>query len=111
MSNVTTVTAVQKCFHRELSGLRAAHLNQRVVVTGGMDDGFNIRDEVLCGILYLIVLTLFSFQVLEYNGSTWSEKKEKMTMGHRSHAIIEVNLPALCPTRGNLNQHTEKRHN
>ena len=51
MSSVTTITAVQKCFHRTLFGLRAAHLNQRVVVTGGKDDEINASDEVLCGIL------------------------------------------------------------
>merc|ERR1719507_16514 len=47
---------------RALIVLRAAHLNQRVVVTGGkeLDDEDNARDEVL-----------------EYDGSTWSEKKEK----------------------------------
>ena len=39
-------------------GLRAAHLNQQVVVTGGNNDGKNIRDEVLCGILKLIVFYL-----------------------------------------------------
>ena len=59
MSSVTTDTAVQKCFHRRLRfglvSLRAAHLNQRVVVTGGQDDGAKNRDEVLCAILYLIV--------------------------------------------------------
>ena len=58
MSSVTTITAVQKCFHRRLQGLRAAHLNQRVVVIGGQDDEYNVRDEVLRGVLYLIVLFL-----------------------------------------------------
>ena len=38
-------------FPRALHGLRAAHLNQQVVVTGGKDDDYNYRDEVLCGIL------------------------------------------------------------
>ena len=42
-------------FPRALSYLRAAHLNQQVVVTGGYDDGAddgrNYDDEVLCGIL------------------------------------------------------------
>ena len=36
-------------FPRALFGLRAAHLNQQVVVTGGYDGRSN-RDEVLCGI-------------------------------------------------------------
>ena len=103
MSSVTTVTAVQKCFHRGLWGLRAAHLNHRVVVAGGRDDGDNYRDEVLCGILHLIVLKLFSLQVLEYDGSTWSEKKERMEIKRMNHAIVEANLPTLCSTTGNLN--------
>ena len=38
-------------FPRAKDGLRAAHLNQQVVVTGGDDGGTNYRDEVLCGIL------------------------------------------------------------
>ena len=37
-------------FPRALTGLRAAHLNQQVVVVGGLD-GSKDRDEVLCGIL------------------------------------------------------------
>ena len=32
---VSPLTAVQKCFNRGLYALRAAHLNQRVVVAGG----------------------------------------------------------------------------
>ena len=48
---MSPLTAVQKCFHRAMYFLRAAHLNQRVVVTGGKDDERNSRDEVLCGIL------------------------------------------------------------
>ena len=40
-----------------LAHLRAAHLSQQVVVTGGVD-GTNIRDEVLCGILLLVVFYL-----------------------------------------------------
>ena len=42
----TPLTYVQKCFHRPLIGLGAAHLNQKVVVTGGRDAGGNARDEV-----------------------------------------------------------------
>ena len=83
-------------------GLRAAHLNQRVVVAGGYGDG-SYRDEVLCGILYLIVLNLYSLQVLEYDGSTWSEKKERMQIPGYAHAIVEANLPDLCSAKGNLN--------
>ena len=41
-------------FPRALAGLRAAHLNQQMVVTGGYD-GRKYRDEVLCGIFSLIV--------------------------------------------------------
>ena len=43
-------------FPRALFWLKAAHLNQQVVVTGGLD-GNNI-DEVFCGILKLIVFYL-----------------------------------------------------
>ena len=44
-----------------MQGLRAAHLNQQVVVTGGDDGGTNYRDEVLCGILKLFVFYLAFF--------------------------------------------------
>ena len=40
-----------------MRSLKAAHLNQQVVVTGGFD-GANARDEVLCGSLELIVFFL-----------------------------------------------------
>ena len=40
-----------KFFPRGLNDLKAAHLNQQVVVTGGNDNGWKKRDEVLCGIL------------------------------------------------------------
>ena len=53
--------------------------------------------------LCLIVLNLFSLQVLEYDGSTWSEKKETMKIARSYHATVEVNLPALCSATGNLN--------
>ena len=92
---MSPLTAVQKCFHRKLYFLRAAHLNQRVVVVAG--------DKVLTGILYLIVLNLYSLQVLEYDGSTWSEKKERMQIPGYAHAIVAANLPALCSAMGNLN--------
>jgi len=68
---------------RRLVSLRAAHLNQRVVVTGGLDDQGNVRDEVL-----------------EYDGSAWSEKKETMQTGRWLHAIVAANLPSLCSAMG-----------
>jgi len=68
---------------RRLAGLRAAHLNQRVVVTGGKDDGRNYRDEVL-----------------EYDGSTWSKKKETLQTPRSLHTIVAANLPALCSATG-----------
>ena len=37
-------------FPRVFVSLRAALLNQKVIVIGGRDDGGNNRDEVLCGI-------------------------------------------------------------
>jgi len=61
---------------RASGGLRAAHLNQQVVVTGGFNDGSNFRDEVL-----------------QYNPSNniWSQigslKKKRA-----GHAITEVYL-------------------
>jgi len=68
---------------RALIILRAAHLNQRVVVTGGTVDRSKGRNEVL-----------------EYDGSTWSEKKETMQTGRWLHAIVAANLPSLCPAMG-----------
>ena len=48
---------ISKFFSRALQGLRAAHLNQQLVVTGGNDNEGNKRDEVLCGIYKLVVFT------------------------------------------------------
>ena len=45
---------VQCAFPRAVYGLRAARLNQQVVVVGGADRGI-YRDEVLCEILLLIM--------------------------------------------------------
>jgi len=67
---------------RGLIGLRAARLNQRVVVAGG-HDGRKARAEVL-----------------EYNGSAWSKKKETMTTGRFGHAIVAANFPSLCSAMG-----------
>ena len=45
-------SSVLLIFPRTLAGLRAAHINQQVVVVGGWDgDNSRVRDEVLCGIL------------------------------------------------------------
>ena len=51
----------------------------------------------------IFILYLIPLQVLEYDGSTWTEKKETMTTARYSHAIVEVNLPTLCSATGNLN--------
>ena len=45
-------------FPRARGSLRAAHVNQQILVTGGKGDDFKKRDEVLCGILQLIVFYL-----------------------------------------------------
>ena len=47
---IICLSSVLLIFPRVLYGLRAAHLNQKVVVVGGYD-GSKARDEVLCGIL------------------------------------------------------------
>jgi len=69
---------------RALSGVRAAHLNQQVVVTGGRD-GSNERDEVL-----------------QYNIETgaWTQMDKKMRIPRTDHAIVEVNLANLCAASG-----------
>ena len=52
-----------------------------------------------------VVLHAFlSLQVLEYNGSTWSERKERLEKGRANHAIVEANLSSFCPAKGDLNQ-------
>ena len=45
------IFSAESIFPRDMVGLRAAHLNQQVVVTGGEDGGGNYRYEVLHGIL------------------------------------------------------------
>jgi len=65
---------------RALMGLRAAHLNQQVVVTGGNNDGKNIRDEVL-----------------QYNveAGRWTQIG-KLKRRRVEHAVTEANLGAVC---------------
>ena len=46
LSKLICLSSVLFIFPRALKGLRAAHLNQQVVVTGGADNGRNARDEV-----------------------------------------------------------------
>ena len=52
-------------FPRTLTGLRAAHLNGRVVVTGGYkgneDEELFVGDEVLFGILLIMIILRFRF--------------------------------------------------
>ena len=62
LSKSLCLSSVAIFFRRGLTGLRAALLNQQVVVTGGKYDG-NVRDEVLCGILYLIMRSFFGSEI------------------------------------------------
>merc|ERR1712037_711588 len=76
---------------RGLFGLRAAHLNQRVVLIGG-GDGSKYRDEVL-----------------EYDTETWAEiGRIKIPRGY-GHAIVGANLGAICPATGNLKEKLDTR--
>ena len=86
-----------------LYGLRAALLNQHLIVVGGSEGRYSYTDEVLCGILYLVMITLTS-QVFQYDNKSgqWSEMDQKMERGRYYHAIVEANLRAVCPV-GNLN--------
>ena len=67
-------------------------------------DGRNYRDEVLCGILKLVMITII-LQVLQYDSESgqWSEMDQKLERGRGEHAIAEVNLRAVCFGIGNLN--------
>ena len=90
---------------RGIVGLRAAHLDQQVVVTGGEDGVGNYRSEVLCRVLSL--MSCFCLQVLQYNidaGGTWTQMGGKMKFARRAHAIVETNLAAVCFGIGNWNQ-------
>ena len=52
MNLLKVLFSAEYIFPRGLDGLRAAHLNQQVVVTGGYEDEdgwMDSRDEVLCG--------------------------------------------------------------
>jgi len=66
---------------RALWGLKAGFFNQLLVVSGGRDDEYNYRDEVL----------LFSPST-----NAWTEIG-KLEIGRAAHAIAEVNLGAVCP--------------
>ena len=86
-------------------GLRAGHFNQQLVVTGGVDDEYNYRDEVLrWNSLTDDAMSCFSLQVLLFSPSTnaWTEIG-KLQTGRELHAIAEVNLHAVCFEIGNLN--------
>jgi len=74
---------------RAMNGLRAAHLNQQVVITGGWEGvGWrgDRRDEVL-----------------QYNveTETWTPMENKMQSPRSDHAIVEVNLATFgCAASG-----------
>ena len=70
-----------------------------MVVIGG-DDG-TVRDEVLCGILF--VISCLCLQILQFNveARTWRESGQKLEIGRKDHAIAEANLGAICLV-GNL---------
>ena len=69
LSKLLYLSRVLLIFPRALAGLRAAHLNQQMVVVGGSggsngryevfggtwEHGSDSRDEVLCGIILLIM--------------------------------------------------------
>ena len=85
-----------------MRSLKAAHLNQQVVVTGG-----EVDDEVLCGIIWLVMRCLACLQVLQYNTSTntWTQIGSLKDSRAR-HAVAEVNLAALgCVGNLNRNHH------
>ena len=101
LSKLLCLSSFLLIFPRVLYGLRAAHLNQQVVVTGGGWDGSNSRDEVLCG---LTICYLSTFQVLQYNHEERSWLQIGSMERKRSyHAIVEANLDAVCAAVGNLN--------
>ena len=59
------LTAVQNCSHRALFGLRAAHLNEKVVCIGGLDDGRKSRDEVEL-FIYIIIREAFKYYLADF---------------------------------------------
>ena len=108
LSKLLCLSSVLLIFSRGLSGLRAAHLNQQVVVVGGctmgvISVGSNNRDEVLCRIILLSMWNLSCFQVLQYNYEerTWL-RIGTLEIGRTFPAIVEANLAAVCAAVGNL---------
>ena len=92
-----SVVQCRLIFPRGLFGLRAAHLNQKVVFIGGVVDGGNFRREVLYGILLPADgISGFCLQVLQFNveARTWSEI-EPLKEERYGHAIAEVNFDAV----------------
>ena len=83
-------------FSRGLRGLRAALLHQYVVVAGGEDDENKFRDEVFLR-NSSPDLSPACLQVLRYFPlhNVWSEIGQ-MKRGVSGHAIVEVNLDAIC---------------
>jgi len=70
-------------FPRVFVSLRAAVLNQQVIVIGGRDDGGNNRDEVF-----------------QYEEGKWSKMDQNLERGRYRHAIAEVNLRDVCFANG-----------
>ena len=75
-------------------GLRAARSLKQVVVTGGVDDGGNRRDEV--SVEFINKARPLYVQVLQYDGTagTWSEIG-RMQKARSYHAVVEVDIGAL----------------
>ena len=86
---------IAQSFSRGMFGLRAARLKQ-VVVSGGVDDGGNVREEV--SVNFINHAGPVYVQVLQYDGTagTWSETG-KMETARGGHAVVEVDRAVFCP--------------
>ena len=75
-------------------GLRAVRSLKQVVVTGGVDDGGNVREEV--SVNFINHAGPVYVQVLQYDGTagTWSEIG-RMQKARYCHAVVEVDIGAL----------------
>ena len=91
-------------FLRKLWRHSSAHLNQQVVIAGGLDGQGYHRDEVFFGI-FQTKCTEFFFvlQVLQYNATAdkWT-LVEKMQFRRYDLVVVEANLGDDCAALGNL---------
>ena len=88
-------------FSRSIIELRAANLNEQVIITGGkFGDGSRSDNVILSSLLSRLHHKIVGLQVPQYNlaSATWTEIGE-MRLKLSYHATVDVNLSTFCAGR------------